>query len=80
MAVRSDRLRSVDTAWDTMSGVSAAQSWGVTAGLRDGYKAAVKNGFYPLRGFGWRLGTTGVVRDGDGGGLRHDSDDRPEPR
>ena len=57
----------IDTAWDTMSGVSAAQSWGVTAGLPDGYKAALKNGFYPLRGFGWRLGTTGVVRDGDGG-------------
>ena len=57
----------IDTAWDTMSGVSAAQSWGVTAGLPDGYKAALKNGFYPLRDFGWRLGTTGVVRDGDGG-------------
>ncbi len=58
---------SVATAWDTMSGVSAAQSWGVTAGLPDGYEAALKNGFYPLRGAGWRVGTTGVVRDGHGG-------------
>ncbi|MCQ3806754.1 MAG: S-layer homology domain-containing protein [Acidimicrobiaceae bacterium] len=58
---------SVAAAWATMSGVSAAQSWGVTAGLPDGYEAALKNGFYPLRGSGWRVGTTGVVRDPDGG-------------
>ncbi len=58
---------SVADAWDTMSAVSAAQSWGVTAGLPDGYEAALKNGFYPLRGSGWRVGTTGVVRDPDGG-------------
>ncbi len=58
---------SVATAWETMSGVSAAQSWGVTADLPDGYEAALKNGFYPLRGAGWRVGTTGVVRDPGGG-------------
>ena len=58
---------SVQAAWEWMSGVSAAQSWGVTAGLPDGYEAALKNGFYPLRGAGWRLGTTGAVRDPNGG-------------
>ena len=58
---------SVHAAWDWMSAVSAAQSWGVTAGLPAGYAAALKNGFYPMSGAGWRLGTTGVVRDPDGG-------------
>ncbi len=58
---------SVRAAWEWMSGVSAAQSWGVTAGLPPGYGAALKNGFYPTTGAGWRLGTTGVVRDPQGG-------------
>ncbi len=58
---------SVQEAWQWMSGVSAAQSWGVTAGLPDTYEAALKNGFYPMSGAGWRLGTTGVVRDPNGG-------------
>lgn len=58
---------SVQTAWAWMSGVSAAQSWGVTAGLPAEYEAALKNGFYPRRGAGWRVGTTGAVRDPDGG-------------
>ena len=58
---------SVQAAWDWMSGVSATQSRGVTASLPDGYHAALKNGFYPLRGAGWRLGTTGAVRDPNGG-------------
>ena len=58
---------SVQEAWEWMSGVSLAQSWGVTAGLPAGYEAALKNGFYPMSGAGWRLGTTGVVRDPDGG-------------
>ena len=58
---------SVQAAWEWMSGVSAAQSWGVTAGLPPGYEAALKNGFYPASGARWRLGTTGAVRDPDGG-------------
>ena len=58
---------SVQEAWQWMSGVSAAQSWGVTSGLPAGYEAALKNGFYPMWGAGWRLGTTGVVRDPNGG-------------
>lgn len=58
---------SVQTAWNWMSGVSPIQSWGVTAGLPPRYRAALKNAFYPARGAGWRLGTTGVVRDPGGG-------------
>jgi hypothetical protein len=58
---------SVQTAWEWMSGVSAAQSWGVTAGLPSPYRAALKNGFFPASRSGWRLGTTGVVRDPHGG-------------
>ena len=58
---------SVQEAWEWMSGVSPAQSWGVTVGLPNGYEAALKNGFYPMSGAGWRLGTTGVVRDPWGG-------------
>ena len=58
---------SVQTAWEWMSGVSPIQSWGVTAGLPPGYEAALKNGFYPSRRDGWRLGTTGAVRDPGGG-------------
>ncbi len=58
---------SVQAAWEWMSSVSAAQSWGVTAGLPVGYEAALKNGFFPMSGAGWRLGTTGVVRDPNGG-------------
>ena len=52
-----------------MSGVSPAQSWGVTAGLPSAYRAALKNGFFPGSGSGsrWRLGTTGVVRGPSGG-------------
>ena len=58
---------SVQAAWEWMFGVSAAQSWGVTAGLPAGYEAALKNGFFPMSGAEWRLGTTGVVRDPNGG-------------
>lgn len=57
----------VDQAWEWMSGVSTAQSWGISAGLPDGHEFALKNGFYPMTGRGWRLGSTGVVRTPDGG-------------
>lgn len=58
---------SVQAAWEWMSRVSVAQSWGVTAGLPAGHEAALKNGFFPMSGAGWRLGATGVVRDPAGG-------------
>ena len=56
-----------EQAWEWMSNVTAAQSWGVTAGLPAGFEAALKNGFYPTAGAQWRLGTTGAVRDPNGG-------------
>ncbi|MEM1335416.1 MAG: hypothetical protein AAGG08_18365, partial [Actinomycetota bacterium] len=52
---------------DWMAGVSDAQSWGVSASLPDEHEFALKNGFYPMSGRGWGLGTTGAVRDPDGG-------------
>ncbi len=58
---------SVLSAWEWMSSVSVIQSWGISAGLPAGYEAALKNGFYPSRGVGWRLGSTGAVRDPSGG-------------
>lgn len=57
----------VADAWEFMSTVSTAQTWGVSAGLPAGHEFALKNGFYPLSGRGWRTGTTGVARDVDGG-------------
>lgn len=57
----------VSLAWTTMSEVTPVQSWGITAGLPTGHQAALKNGFYPSRLSGWRVGTTGVVRDPHGG-------------
>ncbi len=58
---------SVATAWEWMSTVSDAQSWGISAGLPLEHEYALKNGFYPMAGRGWRLGSTGVVRDPEGG-------------
>jgi hypothetical protein len=50
-----------------MTRVSTAQSWGITAGLPIEHVVALKNGFFPLAGRGWRLGSTGVVKDDAGG-------------
>lgn len=58
---------SVAVAWEWMRTVSAAQSWGASAALPDGHSVALKNGFYPMSGRGWRVGTTGVVEDPDEG-------------
>jgi beta-lactamase class A len=59
--------RHVADAWEWMSAVSAAQSWGLSAGLPVGHEFALKNGFYPLSGRGWRVGTSGAVRTPNGG-------------
>lgn len=58
---------SVEQAWEWMSTVSEAQTWGVSAGLPAAHDYALKNGFYPMSGRGWRLGTTGAVIDPGGG-------------
>lgn len=49
-------------AWRYMGDVHPTQQWGITAGLRLGWSAALKNGFYPGTGGRWRVGSTGFVR------------------
>ena len=62
------RWRALEEAWHVMAGVHPAQQWGITAKVPEGYRVAVKNGFFPLSGIGWRVGSTGYVADPDGGG------------
>lgn len=50
-------------AWSAMSTVHATQRWGITAGVTTGMDTALKNGFYPMSGNGWRVGSTGFVRN-----------------
>jgi beta-lactamase class A len=49
-------------AWRYMTQVTPTQRWGITAGVPAGWQVALKNGFYPMRGHGWRVGSTGFVR------------------
>jgi hypothetical protein len=49
-------------AWRYQSTVHPTQRWGISAGVRSGFEVALKNGFYPMRGNGWRIGSTGFVR------------------
>ncbi|HKG50839.1 MAG TPA: hypothetical protein VKB14_10390 [Actinomycetales bacterium] len=56
------RARGRAEAWRYMSGVTPTQRWGITAGVPAGWQVALKNGFYPMRGYGWRVGSTGFVR------------------
>ena len=49
-------------AWRYMTRVTPTQRWGITAGVPKGWDVALKNGFYPMRGNGWRVGSTGFVR------------------
>jgi hypothetical protein len=49
-------------AWHYMSNVTPTQRWGITAGMRRGWSVALKNGFYPLGGGNWRVGSTGFLR------------------
>ena len=52
-----------DEAWRLMGDVHPTQQWGITAGMRRGWSAALKNGFYPGIGDRWRVGSTGFVRE-----------------
>ena len=54
-------------AWRYMSTVHPTQRWGISAGVPSGWSVALKNGFYPMRGYGWRVGSTGFVRQGGAG-------------
>ena len=56
-------------AWRYMGRVHPTQQWGITAGIPAGWSVPLKNGFYPMRGYGWRVGSTGFARhDASGGG------------
>jgi hypothetical protein len=56
------RARGRAEAWRAMTRVTPTQRWGITAGVPAGWLVALKNGFYPMRGYGWRVGSTGFVR------------------
>lgn len=62
------RARARRLAWRYMSHVHPTQRWGITAGMRRGWRAALKNGFYPMSGHGWRVGSTGFLRSPGRGG------------
>jgi beta-lactamase class A len=55
-----------DIAWSYMSDVHPLQEWGISAGVPVGWDVAQKNGFYPSSGVGWRVGSSGFVRQHDG--------------
>jgi len=52
-------------AWAYLSDVHPTQRWGITAGVPNGWEVALKNGFYPSRYAGWRVGSSGFVRRTD---------------
>lgn len=62
------RPAGVAEAWRAMTSVHPTQRWGISAGVPSGWSVALKNGFYPMRGYGWRVGSTGFVRQGGSGG------------
>ena len=55
-----------DIAWAYMSEVHPLQEWGISAGVPVGWSVAQKNGFYPQSGIGWRVGSSGFVRQDAG--------------
>ena len=54
-----------DEVWAAMTAVHPLQRWGITAGVPAGWTVALKNGFYPASGLGWRVGSSGFVRRDD---------------
>jgi hypothetical protein len=55
-------------AWDLMTSVVPSQQWGISAGVPDRWRVALKNGFFPLGGGGWRINSAGFVEDLAGSG------------
>ena len=51
-----------EEAWRYMANVHPLQEWGISAGVPAGWTVAQKNGFYPSSGLGWRVGSSGFVR------------------
>lgn len=54
-----------EEAWAYMADVHPVQQWGITAGVPVGWSVALKNGFYPRDAIGWRVGSSGFVRQDD---------------
>ena len=57
----------VEMAREIVAGLHPAQAWGVSAGVPADHDVLLKNGFFPLSGFGWRVASSGVVTDPLGG-------------
>lgn len=57
----------VEMARGVVAGLHPAQAWGVSAGVPADHDVLLKNGFFPLTGFGWRVASSGVVTDPEGG-------------
>jgi Ca2+-binding RTX toxin-like protein len=57
---------SLDVFADTMGSVTGSQRWGVAAGVPHSWSVALKNGFYPATGRGWRINSSGVVSERSG--------------
>ena len=51
-----------------MTSVTPSQRWGISAGVPNEWAVAIKNGFFPLSGVGWRINSAGFVEDPSGGG------------
>ncbi|MEY2452989.1 MAG: hypothetical protein QOD92_2563 [Acidimicrobiaceae bacterium] len=57
----------LEQAWAPMLSVIAEQRWGITAGVPAGWPVAQKNGFAGSQCCFWRINSTGVVADPQGG-------------
>ena len=57
----------VEMAREVVAGLHPAQAWGISAGVPADHQVWLKNGFFPLTGFGWRVASSGVVTDPLGG-------------
>lgn len=57
----------VEMAREVVAGLHPAQAWGISAGVPADHDVLLKNGFFPLTGFGWRVASSGVVTDPQGG-------------
>jgi len=59
------RASARSAAWRVVMQVHPTQRWGITYGAPHGWTIGLKNGFYPMSGYGWRVGSTGFVQAPD---------------
>lgn len=57
----------IEMAREVVAGLHPAQAWGISAGVPADHDVLLKNGFFPLTGFGWRVASSGIVTDPFGG-------------